>query len=396
MNREGRLMNTIDLKNNATEVNPERLKKILDGKEDWFILDVRNDIEFDRWKIEGKSTPETMNIPYFDFFEDEDEQIRKIPTDRPILVVCAKGDSSAFVADILNQKGIVAQNLQGGVLAWGDYSEISAIPGYGRKGTTDRLFQINRVAKGCLSYFMISEGEALVIDPSRHIEIYTGLAEKQNARITHVLDTHLHADHISGGAALAKAAGATYHIQHADVEEDAPLPFDQLKDGEEFQIGKSRVQVIAHFHPGHTPGSTSFLVDNKFLMTGDTLFVSGVGRPDLGGMVDEWALLLYNSLFHKFSNLPDDLIILPAHFSDQNEIDQNGRVISTLGKLRSENAALKINDEEEFVNFMRSQISKQPEIYVDIRLVNMMKKEVDEETASEMELGKNECAAKKH
>jgi glyoxylase-like metal-dependent hydrolase (beta-lactamase superfamily II) len=389
-------MSDADVKNNVSEVNAERLKKILDGEEDWFILDVRNDIEYDRWKIEGKKTPETMNIPYYDFFDDEDVQISKVPTDSPILVVCAKGDSSAFVADILNQKGIAAQNLQGGILAWGDYSEIRAIPGYGRKGTTDRLLQINRVAKGCLSYFMISDGEALVIDPSRHIEVYTELARKENARITHVLDTHLHADHISGGAALAKAAGAAYHIQQDDVEEDAPLPFQQLKDGEEFQIGKSKVRVIAHFHPGHTPGSTSFLVDEKFLMTGDTLFVSGVGRPDLGGMVDAWALLLYDSLFRKFSSLSDELTILPSHFSDLNEIDNKGLVLSTLGQLRRENEALKIDDEEEFVNFMRSQISTQPEIYKDIRLVNMMKKEVDEEIASEMELGKNECAAKKH
>jgi glyoxylase-like metal-dependent hydrolase (beta-lactamase superfamily II) len=121
-----------------------------------------------------------------------------------------------------------------------------------------------------------------------------------------------------------------------------------------------------------------------------------VGRPDLGGMVDAWALLLYDSLFRKFSSLSDELTILPSHFSDLNEIDNKGLVLSTLGQLRRENEALKIDDEEEFVNFMRSQISTQPEIYKDIRLVNMMKKEVDEEIASEMELGKNECAAKKH
>jgi glyoxylase-like metal-dependent hydrolase (beta-lactamase superfamily II) len=180
------------------------------------------------------------------------------------------------------------------------------------------------------------------------------------------------------------------------VEKDAPLEFERLQDGKEFTVGNSKIQVIAHFHPGHTPGSTSFLVDDQFLMTGDTIFVSGVGRPDLGGMVDDWARLLFDTLFHKAKGLSDDLVILPSHFSDPGEIDEDGLVMSRLGTLRKENPPLQISNEEDFVDYMRTQISNQPEIYKDIRLVNMNKKEVDEEEASEMELGKNECAAKKH
>ncbi len=384
-----------DKKVKVSAISLERLERIVNGEEDWFLLDVRNDIDFDRWKIEGKKTPETLNIPYFDFFDNEDEQIRKIPKDKPVLVVCAKGDSSEFVADILNRKGLKACNLRGGIVAWGDYYEHKPVPGYGNRAAGDLLLQINRVAKGCLSYMLISGGEAVVVDASRHIQTYLDLAREHRAVITRVLDTHLHADHISGGPALAEAANAKYYIQKADTE-DAPLSRIPLRDGEVFQIGESRMEVIAHLLPGHTPGSTSFLVDHQFLLSGDTLFVHGVGRPDLGGKVEEWARMLYDSLFRKLSRYSEDLVVLPAHYAGPAEMDEQGLVMGSLAKLREKNPALQAGSEEAFVRYIRGQIKSQPDIYQDIRLVNLKKKEIDEETASEMELGKNECAASPH
>ncbi len=384
-----------DVRNRVRTIGPEKLRELLDGKEDWLLLDVRNDIEYERWKLEGKKTPETLHIPYFDFFDQEDEIIAGIPKGRPVAVVCAKGDSSAYVADLLNQRGYKAVNLKGGTVGWGDYYAARKIPGYPKAGKGGLFFQINRVGKGCLSYMLISDGEAAVVDPGRHIQTYLDLAKEHRTRITTVLDTHLHADHISGGPALAQATGATYFIQSADSE-DAPLKRAPLTDGQIIEIGKSRIRVMALFLPGHTPGSTTYLVDDQYLLTGDTLFVDGVGRPDLGGKVVAWAHMLYDSLFRKLKDYRDDLVVLPTHFSNPAEMNGEGLVMGTLGKLRKTNAALQIGDEEGFVRYIQTQIKSQPPIYADIRLVNLQKKTVDEDEASEMELGKNECAAAPH
>ncbi len=384
-----------EITNRVRSIDQENLRDILDGKETWLLLDVRNDIEYERWKLEGKKTPETLNIPYFDFFDQEDEIIAGIPKEKPVLVVCAKGDSSAYVADLLNQRGYDAVNLKGGTVGWGDYYAAREIPGYRDSGKEGLFLQINRVGKGCLSYMLISEGEAAVVDPGRHIQTYLNLAKEHGAGINTVLDTHLHADHISGGPELAKATGAAYFIQSADTE-DAPLKHAPLKDGQIIEVGKSRIRVMALFLPGHTPGSTTYLVDKQFLLTGDTLFVDGVGRPDLGGKVVEWAHTLYDSLFCKLKDYSDDLIVLPTHFSSPAEMDAEGLVMGTLGRLRETNPALQIGDEEAFVRYIEEQIKSQPAIYADIRLVNLKKKTVVEDEASEMELGKNECAAAAH
>jgi glyoxylase-like metal-dependent hydrolase (beta-lactamase superfamily II) len=388
-------MDISKIRSNVDQITPERLRKILDGEEDWFLLDVRNDIEFERWKLEGKNTPETVNIPYFEFFDREDEIIKQIPRGKPVLAVCAKGDSSAYVADLLNQRGFKALNLRGGTATWGDFYDVREIPGYNNADKGGLFLQINRVGKGCLSYMLISEGSAVVIDAGRHIQTYLDLAEKHDASITTILDTHLHADHISGGPDLAIATGADYFIQSADTE-DAPLRHKPLQDTQIIHVGKSRIEVIALFLPGHTPGSTTYLVDDKFLLTGDTLFVDGVGRPDLGGMVVEWAHMLYDSLFRKLDAYSDDLVVLPTHYTNSSEIDHLGLVMGTLGNLRKSNPALQIRGEDEFVSYIQEQIKSQPAIYADIRLVNLKKKAVDEDEASEMELGKNECAAAPH
>jgi len=356
---------------------------------------VRNEIEYGEWKLEGKKTPPTLNIPYFDFFDNEDEQIEKIPQGLPVLVVCAKGDSSAYVADILKRKGRRAVNLKGGTAAWGNYYEVKEVPPFGAGRVGSRLLQINRVGKGCLSYMLISGAEALVVDAGRHVQTYLDMAMREKVRILRILDTHLHADHISGGPELARTTGATYHLQKGDVG-DAPLQYQPLSDGEVFRIGESEVTVIAHHLPGHTPGSTTFLIDNHYLLTGDTLFVEGVGRPDLGGKVDEWARMLYDSLFHRLSRFTEDLVILPAHFANPDERKKNGVVMGSLIQLRETNPALQAEDEESFVRYIKSRITSQPEIYQEIRQINLQEKVVDEQEASEMELGKNECAAAPH
>jgi hydroxyacylglutathione hydrolase len=173
---------------------------------------------------------------------------------------------------------------------------------------------------GCASYLLGcgTLGTCAVVDPrADEVESYVAFAGAKNMRITQVIDTHVHADHRSGGVELARQTGSAYRLhESADVN----VPFMPMRDGEEIELGNTRVRVL--HTPGHSPESVSLLVtdlkrgtDPWFVLTGDTLFVGAVGRPDLPGRARENAAQLYTSIHEKLLTLPDDLEIYPGHFS---------------------------------------------------------------------------------
>jgi glyoxylase-like metal-dependent hydrolase (beta-lactamase superfamily II) len=173
---------------------------------------------------------------------------------------------------------------------------------------------------GCASYLLGCGGlgTCAVVDPrADDLDSYIAFARAKNMRIAQVIDTHVHADHRSGGVDLAHQTGAAYRLhESADVH----VPFAPMSDGEEIELGNTRVRVI--HTPGHSPESVSLLVtdlkrgtDPWFVLTGDTLFVGAVGRPDLPGRARENAAQLYASIHDKLLTLPDDLEIYPGHFS---------------------------------------------------------------------------------
>jgi len=173
---------------------------------------------------------------------------------------------------------------------------------------------------GCAAYLFGcgSLGKCAVVDAhERDVDVYAEFAASKGMRITHVIDTHVHADHRSGGFALAKKVGARYCLhQSADVA----LPFDALEDGQEIELGNTRAKVL--HTPGHTPESICLVVtdlrrgtDPWFVLTGDTLFVGAVGRPDLPGRARENAGDLHDSIHAKLLGLPGDLELYPGHFS---------------------------------------------------------------------------------
>ena len=123
---------------------------------------------------------------------------------------------------------------------------------------------------------------------------------------------HLHADHISGGRHIAEMTGATYYLPPKDAEE-VVFHYTPLVDGTTVQIGASKIDVGAIYSPGHTIGSTSFVVDGKYLLTGDILFIDSIGRPDLAGLADDWVGDLRDTLYKRYRELSDELIVLPAH-----------------------------------------------------------------------------------
>ena len=149
-------------------------------------------------------------------------------------------------------------------------------------GTRARVIQVRRTGKGCLSYIVGSEGEAAAIDPSVDPEVYMRIAERNGWRITKVLDTHVHADHLSRSLPLARMTGAVVFFPD---QTRVSYPFQALRDGDEIRIGDAT--LVALHTPGHSWESTCYLLDDRALFTGDTLFLAGVGRPDLEAAPEE-------------------------------------------------------------------------------------------------------------
>lgn len=363
----------------------EMFNKLL-NKEELFILDVRNAEEYADWKIEGENV-ESVNIPYFELLDGVDPYLDQIPQEREALVVCAKEGSSRMVAEELSQKGYQTAYLKGGMREWSthQYHKIA----YEDDKIT--VYQFVRVGKGCLSYLVVSGEEALVIDPSRFIDDYLRVAEKEGVRITHIVDSHLHADHITGGPELAKRTGATYYLMKS---EGAIIPFEPLENHERIQFEQVDLQVLAVKTPGHTPGSVSFFVNDKLLFSGDTIFVSGLGRPDLGEKVEEWAEDLYHTIYEKVAEIADDVLVLPAHYANlDQEINSSGVIAEYLGQIRAENTIMQNIAKEKFIHHVsKSAESIKPPNFKEIIAINkgLLTKTDDELT--ELEIGPNRCA----
>ncbi|HET7616499.1 MAG TPA: MBL fold metallo-hydrolase [Bacillales bacterium] len=365
----------------------EVARNVMDRK-NMFILDVRNESEFNDWRIEGPNV-EVINKPYFELLDGIDPIADQLPESQPILVVCAKEGSSEFVAEMLSEAGFdEVMYMEGGMKSWSEHLELVKIGDLTGGGS---LYQFVRIGKGCLSYMIESAGEAVIVDAARTIEVYEKFAAENGITIKYVIDTHLHADHISGGPALKEKTGATYWLPPQDAKA-SEFDFEPLTEDSRVAFGNDEVEIKPVYTPGHTIGSTSILVDGRYLLTGDILFVSSIGRPDLAGKAGDWAGDLHETLYRRYKELSDQLIVLPAHFGQSNELKKDGSVQAKLGELYRENAGLKIDGESAFRKQVSENLPPQPNSYQDIRKTNMGKKRPDKDEQSEMEIGPNRCA----
>ena len=195
-------------------------------------------------------------------------------------------------------------------------------------------------------------------------------------RVSHIIETHVQADHVSGARRLAEVTGAPIYIHQAA---DVRLPHTDLADEDQFDVGNVGLQVIST--PGHTPDGVSLLVTDRsrakepwFVLTGDTLFSGGVGRPDLLGIGAEQRLAehLYDSLRGRLLSLPDHLEIYPAHFGGAAcGKGLSGKPGSTIGFERRFNPALQYGSREEFVHFVLSDLPPQPPQFAENRRINL-------------------------
>ncbi len=367
----------------------------VDAGDPLLLLDVRNDDEFETWRLEGRRPVETVHIPYFAFIEDPDAATARVPRGRDLVVLCAQGESSALVVGMLREAGIPAKNVSGGMVAYGAYLEPIRVPLGDDEARRFEIWQCNRRGKGCLSYVVRAGQEAVVVDPSREVGWYEAFLGRLGTRIVHVLDTHVHADHVSGGPLLAARTGTPYFVS-AGPGFELRQPVRPLADGAELRLGGSagvslEVRIMAT--PGHTPGSSAYLVGRRHLLAGDTLFARGVGRPDLGGHVVEWARALFHTLRDRFAALPGDTVVLPAHYAGPHEIGPDGVVSGRLGELRRTVPELRIETEAAFVAAMQAAVTAPPAAYAEIIRVNLGLQTVGLDKATEWELGKNQCAA---
>jgi glyoxylase-like metal-dependent hydrolase (beta-lactamase superfamily II) len=366
----------------------KEVTRIVLSKEELFILDVRNETDFADWKIEGESI-EIINIPYFDLLEGVDSVLEKIPEGKKLLVVCAKEGSSKFVAEQIVEAGRGnVFYLEGGMKSWSEHLEPVKIGDLMDGGA---IYQFVRIGKGCLSYMVVSNGEAAVVDTLRMTEVYQQFAQDHQVEIKHTIDTHLHADHISGGRALAEQAGAPYWLPSKDATE-VVFEYAKLEEGQLLTVGNTKINIQPVYSPGHTIGSTSLIVDDLYLLTGDILFIKSIGRPDLAGNAEDWVGDLRNTLYNRYKELSDDLIVLPTHFGSVSELGEGGSVSARLADLYQHNPGLNISNESEFRRAVTHNLPPQPNSYKEIRQTNMGKIQPNEELKSEMEIGPNRCA----
>lgn len=369
----------------------ELTRKILQH-ESVFILDVRNDSDYSEWKIEGKNV-EGINIPYFELLDGVDAVMDQLPPDQEVLVVCAKEGSSLFVAEQLIEQGIQhVSYLVGGMKSWSEHLEPIHIEDLKDGGA---IYQFVRVGKGCLSYMVISNGEAAVIDTVRMTDVYADFAKDHNAVVKHTLDTHLHADHISGGLLLAERTGASYWLPPKDADE-VVFAYHKLEENADITVGQTKIHIQPVYSPGHTIGSTSLIVDHQYLLSGDSLFVQSIGRPDLAGKAEDWVSDLRHTLYNRYKELSEDLLVLPAHFGKVSELGEGGKVSARLGDLYRDNPGLNIQDEAAFRRAVTENLPPQPNAYQEIRQINMGKLTPTEEEQRDMEIGPNRCAIHEH
>jgi glyoxylase-like metal-dependent hydrolase (beta-lactamase superfamily II)/rhodanese-related sulfurtransferase len=369
-------------------VSAETLNARIDGGEPVRLLDVRAPSEFDEWHIDADPV-EAINAPYFEFLDDTPE-LAGASADETATVVCAKGGASEFVAGKLQNAGYDVENVDGGMEAWAGVYEAAELDA----GGDATVVQYRRPSSGCLAYMVVSDDEAAVVDPLRAFtDRYVADAADRGASVEYVLDTHVHADHVSGVRDLASEADATPVLPAAadDRGVDYDAAYETVEHGDTITVGDAEIDVV--HTPGHTTGMTTYRFGDV-LFTGDGLFVESVARPDLEDpeAARKAAETLYDSLHDRVLAHDDDAIVAPAHYSDRGAQRADGSVAATVVELTDSLDLLSLS-RSEFVDAVAADLPPQPANHETIIATNLGVEAATDDEAFALELGPNNCAA---
>jgi glyoxylase-like metal-dependent hydrolase (beta-lactamase superfamily II) len=372
------------------EIDRQTLLRRLHAGDAIAVVDIREANEYNGWHIAGAGNLPTYMALNRQNYQPFLDQITSYPKDRELVMVCRRGNTSKLAVLLAQQLGYKALSLQGGMADWSNAWSVAPAK-LQNSGAT--FLQIRRDGKGCLSYLLGDEGEAAVFDPNIEENAYVELAGKAGLKICWIFETHIHADHLSRARGLAKKAGATL-IMPAASSLRTSLPFQPIQDGETFRLGAIEMRAIAT--PGHTTESTCYLVNGEALISGDTLFVESVGRPDLekgdAGAV-RGAELLFGSLGQRLLALPDAVQIFPAHYSGAIKFNAEP-LTARLGDLRGKIALLKA-EKEAFVKTVVASLPAKPPNHEMIIAINEGKSTTDDMgfmSPADLEAGPNRCA----
>jgi glyoxylase-like metal-dependent hydrolase (beta-lactamase superfamily II) len=374
------------------EISATELATRLEAGDDIQLLDVRAPFRLaSGGQIELGELDRFINIAGSELMALPDPVAAGLDRDVPVVTVCGHGQSSRTVAQWLTLRGYNVLSMAGGMAAWMDVLVPRTLPA---PAGFDHLLQLDRVGKGALGYILVSDGGALVIDPPRDTVAYEREVARLGAQIVGVVDTHVHADYISGAPELSQRLAVPCYLHAADSSlafDGTPgkLNFMHIESGYEVAVGSTTVKV--QHTPGHTEGSVTLLAGDA-AFTGDFIFVNTVGRPDLADKTEPWTAQLFASLARAKADWPDSTRILPAHYTGRGERNADHSVWASFADVRASNAPLQIEDAAEFSAWVNTRLKEPPQAYRYIKAINVGLMQVDAHQASELEAGKNECA----
>lgn len=395
----------------SLEINVTKLKEKLDRGEDIFILDVRTPEEHTAWKFSYDKYQKTTVIPIDRLTASQNIASGQIPKEKEIVTVCAHGQRSQKAAKILSKMGYKVKNIKGGMAAWNQVydaarlheSKITSTVTHGHEKV--EVWQLRRVSKGCMVYVIAVGNAATVIDSTCDLDnSVLRLAEDNGLKIVNVIDTHMHADHVSGLSTLVKRTGANAYISAEEGYKpsvDLGIQVNRIKDNQKIPMGND-VSLMAIHTPGHTDGSMSFVLNlythgeeglkHSYIFTGDTIFANAVGRPDLHNKAKEFATKLYDTYQSRILQYPENTVILPAHFdTDSIAVKHNEPIFETIGSIKRKIKPLSL-PKKDFVEFMASSVTSRPANYEKITQINRGLVPCDQINMGDLEEGPNSCA----
>ena len=374
------------------EIAPQEVAQRLDSGEPLQVLDVRAADRVARGQITLGGAIEFRQMPRSKLVALESLDALGLDQSRPVAVVCGHGNSSRQATEFLRQRGFEAYSVRGGMAAW----ETVYVPrDLAPTASIERITQLDRVGKGALSYVLVSRGEAVVVDPGRHLEPYEAVLEASGAKPVAVIETHVHADYLSGGPAAAAKWRVPYRLHSADARSPydntpATFAYEALAEGDKIKFGRAALRVT--HTPGHTLGSVTLHSDDGLALTGDFVFVQSLGRPDLGGQATEWAKLLWASLERARTEWSGQSLVLPAHYAAELERRADRAVAARWDVILATNPGVERRTEPEFLRWIADHAAVPPEAYRTIKTANLGLVSVSDADAETLESGPNVCA----